>query len=452
MSRKSPRVVIEWTARGRSLGIAGSLVPPSVELDVPVLARSWTAWLPPGYDSVDASAPGATPAGAGLNWSCRLFGLFGRAAGSRRFDPLSPSDWTTSLGLGGIRLDAGTGRPARVGLPGAPESNAAALPRLAFVHRDSMRLLGTIVFLLVAAAGCWKAAARPAWFVLALGIFAAAALLLADAYAPIASGGVLGALFCLVWRWMRTPREPPAAELTTAKAPAAKSPPGSTVSRTVQLGIFALTVLPALLLGRAAKGATPPAPADDAAEKQAAAPPLYRVLTPVDENKTPTGGKVYVSEPLYQELYRRAAAAGNSPGWLIQAAAYRGVLAAESVSGRLAVDVLRAQYDLHIFGRATRVRIPFRAEGVIVLPNGVSLDGRAIQPQWEQNGAAAGVRRGRAGPVSPGNPAAAHDSQYRGARRVRLSGAPRGQFAAGIDASAARAADRGAVGLRRRPR
>ena len=155
----------------------------------------------------------------------------------------------------------------------------------------------------------------------------------------------------------------------------------------------------------------------------------------VDENKKPSGGKVYVSEPLYQELYRRAAAAGNSPGWLIQAATYRGALAAETTSGRLTVDILRAQYDLHVFGRATRVRIPLRAEGATVLPSGVSLDGRTIEPQWEHERRGAGVRRGRAGPVPLGNPVAAHDSQYRGAGGIRHSGAPRGQFAVGIGAA-----------------
>jgi hypothetical protein len=205
------------------------------------------------------------------------------------------------------------------------------------------------------------------------------------AFAPIASGGVLGALFCLAWRWMRTPPVSPAAEATTAKAPAAKPAPGSTISKALPPALLALT---ALLLGHVALGEVPPKPADKRAEKPVAAPPLYRVLTPIDDNKTPTGGKFYVSEPLYQELYRRAAAAENLPGWLIQTATYRGALATETTSGRLTVDTLRAQYDLQVFGRATRVRIPLRGEGAALLPNGVSLDGRTIEPQWEANNAA----------------------------------------------------------------
>ncbi len=116
---------------------------------------------------------------------------------------------------------------------------------------------------------------------------------------------------------------------------------------------------------------------------------MYRVLMPIDEKKKPTGGKVYVSEPFYRELYRRTtAAAENSPGWLIQAAIYRGVLAAEPVSGRLTVDTLRAQYELQVFGRAPPRRIPLRNEGANLLPNGVLLDGRPIESEWEPDAVA----------------------------------------------------------------
>ena len=41
-----------------------------------------------------------------------------------------------------------------------------------------------------------------------------------------------------------------------------------------------------------------------------------------------------------------------------------------------------------VLGRATRVRIPLRSEGATLLPNGVSLDGRTIEPQWEASSTA----------------------------------------------------------------
>ena len=81
--RKFPRLAIQWTATGPPLGILGSLVAPLPEPDLPLLARHWTAWLPPGYDSrcEDGSAPSLC--GWKLNWSRRLFGPLGRADGRR---------------------------------------------------------------------------------------------------------------------------------------------------------------------------------------------------------------------------------------------------------------------------------------------------------------------------------------------------------------------------------
>ena len=409
--RKFPCVAIQWMASGPRLGIVGSLAPPLPEPDLPVLARHWTAWLPPGYECLDSDARSASVYGSELTWSRRLFGPLGRAEGVDRFDPLSAGDWmslvelrsreqtteTTAASIDPQKNNVGlVERPATAVAGGSAAFSTPAtavagrfpnkgwtasrrdLPAgspmtLGFVHSASMRLLGTIALLLMAAVGCWKAAQRPALLVSLLGGFGAAAIVLPDAYTPIASGGVLGILFCLAWRWVHPPVPPPAAT----------SAPGSTVTMVVQLGWILLGALPALLAGGVARGETPPERADQPSEKRAAAPPMYRVLVPIDAKKKPTGGKVYVPEPLYQELYRRAAAPTEKPqGWLILGATYRGVLAAEAGSGRLAVDTLRAQYDLQVFGRATRVRVPLRAEGANLLPNGVLLDGRAIEPEW----------------------------------------------------------------------
>ena len=65
----------------------------------------------------------------------------------------------------------------------------------------------------------------------------------------------------------------------------------------------------------------------------------------------------------------------------------RGVLAAEPVSGRLTVDTLRWQYELQVFGVHPR-RIPLRNEGANLLPNGVLLDGRPIESEWEPDAVA----------------------------------------------------------------
>ncbi len=253
--RKFPRVVIEWTVAGQPLGIIGSLAPPLLEPDLPVLARSWTAWLPPGYDSLGSAAQGTSPNDSELSWSCRLFGPLGRAEGASRFDPLSANDWTTPA------LWASDGpmqSPApdmqgwtawRMDLP------AAAPAAMQFVHGASMRLLGVIVLLLTAAAGCWKAARRPVLLASLLGGFGVAAMLAPEAYAPIASGGVLGALFCLAWRWLHTQVSSPATETTVVmKAPAVKPGPGSTVSKAVRITLLLGVVLQALSVDRVVRG------------------------------------------------------------------------------------------------------------------------------------------------------------------------------------------------------
>ena len=119
-----------------------------------------------------------------------------------------------------------------------------------------------------------------------------------------------------------------------------------------------------------------------------ASPPLYRVFVPVDERRKPVGGKVYVPEAFYQELYRHAAPVEKPPAWLIVGAVYRGDLTKEGAAGRLAVGGLRVQYDLRVFERATRVRIPLRSEGANLLPGSVLLDGRAIELEWEPDAGA----------------------------------------------------------------
>jgi hypothetical protein len=116
--------------------------------------------------------------------------------------------------------------------------------------------------------------------------------------------------------------------------------------------------------------------------------PPYRVFVPVDDQRKPVGGKVYVPEAFYQELYRHAAPVEKPPAWLIVGAVYRGDLTKEGAAGQLAVGGLRVQYDLRVFERATRVRIPLRTEGANLLPGSVLLDGRAIELEWEPDAGA----------------------------------------------------------------
>jgi hypothetical protein len=396
--RKSLCLTVEWTACGPPLGIVGSLAASLPEPDVPVLARHWIAWLPPGYESV----------------------------GSEGYAP--SADEATSAGMQGWIgrcIDVPAGTPVA----------------LRYARAASMQLLGAVVFLLAAGLGCWTAKRRAAAaLALLLAGFAAAAMVLPDAYVPVAWGGLLGVLFCLALRWVHRDRPPsvPSSDAnnptTDANSAGAMSPIGTLLSLVLcgaavsaaHVGVAVALPPPtqdAATVDRAvaapqprvrggsttatptapaiaaptragetpAPQSSPPLPSVDGKVSAAARPassPVYRVFVPVDARQKPVGGKVYLPEAFYQELYRHAAPVEKPPAWMILGAVYRGDLTKDTVSGRLAVGGLRAQYDLRVFERATRVRIPLRTEGVNLLPDSVLLDGRPIEPEWEPDGRA----------------------------------------------------------------
>ena len=182
-----------------------------------------------------------------------------------------------------------------------------------------MRLLGTIVFLLMAAAGCWKAAERPVLLVLLLGGFGAAAMMCPAAYVPIASGGVLGAISA----WLAVDSSAGSAagdrdDDGQAARPSSRRPAARFPGRAAW-HIAVLGVLPALLVEPRGAGRDPAGACRRG--RRRSRPPRRRctACSCPSTKKKPTGGKVYVPEPFYQELYRRTtAAAEKSPGWLIQ--------------------------------------------------------------------------------------------------------------------------------------
>ena len=193
--------------------------------------------------------------------------------------------------------------------------NADSTASLCFVYAPSIRMLEVIVFLFAAALGCWNTARRPVLFIWVLGGFGVAAVSLPIVLAPIASGGFLGILFCLTWRWLRPKTALSLAEQATVVAAPVAPAPGSTVSHAAQIGLSVLVAIFTISDGLA-RGETPPI--EKAAAPPAAEPPVYRVLVPIDAQKNPTGGKVFLPESLYQQLYRRAETpAPKQQGWLI---------------------------------------------------------------------------------------------------------------------------------------
>jgi len=253
--------------------------------------------------------------------------------------------------------------------------DAGAVPTLRIVHRPTLRLLGSVTFLLVVGLGWWKAARRPVLLTWLVGAFGLAALVLPEAYVPIAGGAVLGCVFCLAYRLVRLrnhPRIPAAAKNRQQEPP-------TTVSAASQLG-----AVMAVLAGMGALGAAAGGQAAEG-EPLPSVPPAYRVFIPMDEKEQPTGGKYQVPLEFYNLLRRRAAAAEEPQRWLIVAAVYRGALSKPTASEKLRVDQLKAIFDLHVFGPAARVRLPIQTG---LLPDGALLDGQMIRPQWEADGKA----------------------------------------------------------------
>ncbi len=262
---------------------------------------------------------------------------------------------------------------------------------LTVVHRATLRLLGSLAFLLVLGIGWWWAADRPRTLSVAAAALAVTALLVPAAYIAVASGAVLGASYCLLLRLVRPARAGrPAAAPTSAQS-------GSTPLAGVGLPAAVVLALTLLLLGSSARrgagregsrgegGGRGEGGKEGCPEEGAPAP--YAVFIPVDEHDQPTGGKYYLPEPFYEQLYRRAALKAEKPqGWLIASAVYRAALSKEAMSQRLAVEELRVDFDLHVFGRGARVRIPLRRDEAKLLPDGSLLDGRAIQPEWQADG------------------------------------------------------------------
>ncbi len=247
--------------------------------------------------------------------------------------------------------------------------------RLAVTCQDTIRSLQWGVFLVVFAILWWVASERPAVSIAVLSVSAAAALVLAGPYAAVASGAVLGAIMALVLylvhRWRKRTE------------PAESEPSPSASADGVQAGVALLVVLSLAAMA-------PHARADDSPTQAAKAPRVvYDVLIPVDEQQKPSKENYLVPEALYQQLQRRASGLTEEPqGWLLCGAAYRGTLARQAAPEQLVVNELKAVFDLEVFNPSTRIRIPLGREGVNLLPEGATLDGRVIEPEWlEADGA-----------------------------------------------------------------
>lgn len=269
-----------------------------------------------------------------------------------------------------------------------PAEADLALP---VVHSDTIRGLGWSVFVGVFSLLAWRRSrtafpGRPGWsgkavlhrlsscgdatltVLLAL-LAAVAALLVPEPFSPLPAGALWAAL--AVAGLQRAQRREPAAagsaDSTATRRRAASAVP-----------VRAILVLLATASAYAWCGAVRGEPAGPSP-----ADAVHKVLIPIDDKQQPAGDKYYVPESLFSQLQTTAASrAEERRGWVLSSAVYRGISSWRTAPEQFAMEELRASYDLQVFSRQVRVRIPVGRTGVEILPDGVVLEGRSIQPVW----------------------------------------------------------------------
>ena len=92
--RRDCCVLVEWAAPSVRPGplMNAAIQPP--EADVPVLARRWTLWLPPGYNLLDPPSKWGLAGKEHARWHERLFGGLARTQDQETFEPWLAHDWT----------------------------------------------------------------------------------------------------------------------------------------------------------------------------------------------------------------------------------------------------------------------------------------------------------------------------------------------------------------------
>jgi hypothetical protein len=78
--------------------IVAARTPPFAQLDIPVMSRTWSLWLPPDYEARLSGNGLNTDSVAPLSFAERLFGGLGRSERSRIFNPLSRQAWLDLFG------------------------------------------------------------------------------------------------------------------------------------------------------------------------------------------------------------------------------------------------------------------------------------------------------------------------------------------------------------------
>ncbi len=373
--RRFVTVVLRWTNAESPLSIVSSRAVELPRIDMPVMARQWHVSLPPRFRLADEPQNGSDPK---ISASQRLFGPLGRSVD---VDP--PGDIVQSA-------RSGDSNRAAANSPWSPDSDDAPdieqagwatydldLPpagqEIRVIARDAFTAIGCGLFLFAAMLVWWKGGVS--WQAQGAALAAATALALAvpPYCAALGAGLWLGLVGGWLLRWL-APWDRPVGATVNAPTSPRMPPTGSSATGPAAGAVLLILCLSSPNAGHTAEPALAE-PADNT---------VWQVVIPTDDKQPTTGHHYLVPEPFYNELVRRAArSSGQPPDWMIAAASYRGGFVHAADQTTFDATDWSALYELELLAPRASVRIPFGGDGVNLLPDGVTVDGRAVPFQWE---------------------------------------------------------------------
>lgn len=222
----------------------------------------------------------------------------------------------------------------------------------------------------------WKPAPRhKAALIAVLVVAASVALLAPDHWRPLVTAIVLGCCATLITTVFRIRRPDVPTRTDAPPTPADKA-------AAVAVGglLLCVATFGALQTNRA--WATPPSAASAPA---AIDDMIFDVLMPVNDQGKVVGEYYYVPQRVFDLLRAARLRSSSQSVWLLTAADYRGDVEVDS-SGKLAINEIKATFNVRTWEANAQVMLPLGGEGASLLPGGVTLDGKpaSIERNREQ--------------------------------------------------------------------
>lgn len=364
-----------------------ALAPPTVLNGLPFVSGEWTIWIPEEFSAVGTRLTGAAPK---FNWRDRLFGVLGRPTGSH---PFNPFEWDTGPAANDVpdsSLTTPTTSTSQKQPQSTDQSNDLTIPSTvgwtryheAFIsagpepvtiqHPPAITAWALAIFMVCFLGGCRLKQFRVEAFVIALGVAAAAALLLPFMFSSLASGAVLGLVLALLIDSRQN--------AATSDEPKRRYQPNSAMT-------VATAILCTLLAGRLSRAETSPAtmPRNVSAQHE-----IYRVLIPVDGKRQPAGTKYYVSDEALRAITGASQAIQNRDQWLLTDLAVTG----ELIEARDRKDVVagnwKLSFEIETFARNTSIVLPLVREEANWDATAI-VDGVPMPLEWRDTGRACAI-------------------------------------------------------------